>query len=51
MKAKLDYAQEKIDFTIIQPIRWNANFLTIWGGDHENELFSAEIQLRGASAL
>lgn len=43
----LAYAQNAQKPMVISPIRWNSNSITVWGGDNEDEIFSAEIQMRG----
>jgi len=45
----LSYAQAAQKPIVIPPVRWNSNSLTVWGGDHGDEIFSAEIQMRGQS--
>ncbi len=43
----LSYAQESVRLQVIRPIRWRAEWITVWGGDEEDTIISSEIQLRG----
>jgi 2'-5' RNA ligase len=43
----LSYAQQAVPPQKIKPLRWPAQWLTVWGGDEADQLFSAEIELRG----
>jgi RNA 2',3'-cyclic 3'-phosphodiesterase len=43
----LAYADQMYEPMVIKPIKWQSDYITIWGGDKEKELISAEIQLRG----
>src|SRR5512135_1733546 len=43
----LSYAQESLQPQTIAPVRWPAQWLTGWGGEEADQLFSAEVQLRG----
>lgn len=45
----LAYADAAQQAELIDPIRWKANRMTIWGGDKEDELINTEIELRGGT--
>jgi 2'-5' RNA ligase len=44
----LAYADGPKEPMIIPAIRWRAEYITIWGGDNGDSIFSSEIQLRGS---